>query len=336
MNKRSGGMLAAILIAFLTLATVSHAQETGSIQGQVLDEKGSPIEKARVSVDPIDGRMRSSAVREVDSDVNGKFVLDRLPFGTYSIFAKKEDSGYPDTRSSLYGNKSPSSAVLTAVVPIATVSIKLGPKAGMLTGFVTDAETAKPQPAGFKLVRANNPNNWLSTSETSKYRVLLPPSTSVLIEVSAPGYKTWAAPTPFNLASGEEVQLDIALQPSHDPSVVASEFLIPAGYVGWLRLEYGVKDAPSARLEGNTRIFKFPQSGVLSVSSPGPEREGERHYRYYAEDGSFLTEVPQDYRHGKGMIWGDYEGSRGGVMAMAGFFVGTEEQYKEHPHPRIH
>ncbi len=217
MNKRSGGILAAVLFAFLALATVSHAQDTGSIQGQVVDEKGSPIEKARVSVDPIDGRMRSSMVREASSDVNGKFELNRLPFGTYNIFAMKEDSGYPNTRFSFYGSESRSRALLTAVVPIATVSIKLGPKAGMLTGLVTDAETAKPQPAGFKLVRANNPNNWFSTSATSKYRVLLPPSTGVVIEVSAPGYNTWVAPAPFILASGEEVHLDIALQPSHDP-----------------------------------------------------------------------------------------------------------------------
>ncbi len=170
------------------------------------------------------------------------------------------------------------------------------------------------------------------------YRVLLPPATDVLLEVSAPGFKTWSPGHPLRLGSGAELRLDIALQPAHDPSLHPSRFLVPEGYVGWLLLEYNIKDAEPAPTVGDTKTFQFPRTGMLNTSSPGPERGAEDQYFYYFPDGS-LREISQNYAAGKGMIWGQHEGSRNGVMSHFGFFAGTEEQYKRfqsqatHPGP---
>jgi hypothetical protein len=222
-------------------------------------------------------------------------------------------------------------ATISQSSPTTEVQIKFGPKAGILTGLVTNAETGAPLGAVFKLTQAGNPKVWFSAGEPPSYRVLLPPSTRVLIEVSAPGYKTWESLSPLILAAGSETRLNISLQPTHDPALLSSEFVVPEAYVGWILLEYGVKDAVSVPIEGNTRVFKFPQDGILITSSSGPEPRGEKRYLYYSEDGT-TTEVPNDYRHGNRRVWGEYEGFSGGVLNQFGFFVGTEDQYKLHPH----
>ena len=36
------------------------------------------------------------------------------------------------------------------------------------------------------------------------------------------------------------------------------------------------------------------------------------------------------------MIWGQYEGTRDGVLAQFGFFVGSEEQYKKFQARKTH
>jgi hypothetical protein len=57
------------------------------------------------------------------------------------------------------------------------------------------------------------------------YRVLLPPNTDILIEVSAPDYKTFyyggtsdsLQRSPIRLESGQEPKLDIRLDPEEKP-----------------------------------------------------------------------------------------------------------------------
>jgi hypothetical protein len=96
-----------------------------------------------------------------------------------------------------------------------------------------------------------------------------------------------------------------------------------------VRLEHDVKDADPVPLEDEVKMFKFPETGILYTSSPGPQLGAEDEYCYYSRDGS-KHPILQDYRGGKGMIWGQYQGSRGGVMTLFGFFVGTEEQYNKY------
>ncbi len=43
---------------------------------------------------------------------------------------------------------------------------------------------------------------------------------------------------------GSEIHLDIHLKPAHDRSLPASKFLVPEGYVGWLRVEYDSNSSP--------------------------------------------------------------------------------------------
>jgi hypothetical protein len=322
----------ASVLVLLFLAATIGAQDTGngSIRGTVVDEKGAPVPGVKVNADTMDGRMRGTLVRYVDTDSSGHFLVDRLAWGKYRLFTIKKDAGYPNTAFSFYaGHVSPATTVtLTPTTPTAEVRIQLGPRAGVVIGSVVSAQDGAPVNASFKLTRIASPNEWFSTSVAPIYRVLLPASTDVLLEVSAPGFKTWTPGHPLRLEAGAEMHLDIQLEPSHDPNLHPSKFLVPEGFAGWLLLEYNVKDVEPVPAEDGVQIFKFPASGALSTSSVGPQEGAEDKYYYYSADGS-LHPIPTDYRNGKGMIWGQHEGTRSGVLSQFGFFIGTEEQYKK-------
>jgi len=327
------GISPAIFLVLVTICSVpvmtSKAQQTGAISGTVVDENGQPLDHARVNAEPVGSRPRSSAVRYVETDGSGHFVVDRLAWGTYRVFAKKEEAGYPDMQWSFYSNDIVTVATVTPGKLQSALQITLGPRCGVLTGSVTNALNGAPVNSGLRLSRADNPQEWMSISMPPKYRVLLPPSTDVLLQVSAPGFKTWTPPEPVHLRSGEQMRLDIALEPSHDPNLHPSKFLIPDGYVGWVLVDFNAKDAPPSPTEDGLQVFKFSRSGTLSTSSCGPAQGAENEFFYYLEDGS-LRPIAMDFGNGKGIIWGEHRGATNGVLSQFGFFVGTEEQYRKY------
>jgi hypothetical protein len=325
----------ALLTVYLAFAIPVVGQNKGSIRGTVVNEGGIPINQAKVNADAMNGRIRATAIRYVETDEAGHFLIDQLEWGNYKVFALKEDSGYPNMAFSFYSNDVFPSVTLTPDAPISEIRIQLGPKAGILTGSVTNGVSGAPLNVGFKLARASAPDRGLSTSIPPNYKILVPSSTDVLLEASAPGYKTWTPGHPLHLGPGAEMRLDISLEPSHDPSLHASRFLVPDGYAGWVLLEYNVKDVPSSPAENGVQIFKFSESGTISTSSSGPEWGAEDEYFYYSDSGS-LRPIPADYRNGKGMIWGQHPGTRNGILSQFGFFVGSEEQYKKYQSRATH
>jgi Carboxypeptidase regulatory-like domain len=213
-------MLLAVSSMMLALVSYSASQPTGSIRGVVIDEKGAPVAAAQVRVDPLDGRPRSSGVLLVETDGSGHFSVDALELEGYKLFAMKESAGYPDTSGAFYSNNVFPTVTLTASAPTADITLKVGPPAGVMSGSVTNAVTGAPVLTGFLLRRISNPGYWISMSQKADYRVLVPPSVEVSVEVSAPGYKTWfyGGPSdtlnrpPIRLDSGKEMRLDIQLQ----------------------------------------------------------------------------------------------------------------------------
>jgi hypothetical protein len=330
--KRLFGTLGTIAILMFNPSLVA---QNGVIQGTVLDEVGRPLQGAKVHAE-LHGVAMAKAIRYVESDENGTFVIDRLAYGTYDVNGKKEEDGYPDSSFSFYADRPVATSIaISPEHPAATITLKLGPKAGVITGTVKDALTGKPIPAGFTL-RASS-KRWMGTSQPSKFRVLIPPATDITVEVSSAGYKTWVYggtgldSRALRLEPGTEMQMDIRLEAAFDKSVEAVRFLILQGFIGWLRLECNDTSAPPSPLEGSSRIFRFTSGSVLATSSPCPQDGAAQEYVYYAEDGS-ITPVPSDYWNNNGFIWGQYAGFRGGERRMYGFFVGTKEQFEKQPH----
>ena len=323
-----------LAISFVIPAQRAEVGE-GVIQGVVLGEASRPVRGAKVHAELKDIPM-AKAIRYVETDENGFFLFDQLEFGTYYVAAKKQEEGYGDSGFSFFNDEPVPTAQISAQHRIADVVINLGPKAGVLTGTISNAVTGKPIPAGFWLVQAKDRNKWMSTSATPNFRVLIPSSREMEVKVSAPGYETWVYPDPtipsqvLRIDPGSEIHLDIQLKPVHDRSLPVSKFLIPEGYVGWLRVEYDVECFPPIPVGDGVRILRFARDNVLETSSPMPEDAAERQYFYCAADGSERN-LAADYRNGNGMIWQETPGSRGGKMRMFIFFVGTEEQSKIRP-----
>jgi hypothetical protein len=216
----------AVAFAFVAIGSaVLFAQGAGSVRGTVIDEQGQPVAGAQVRCDPADGRPAARALLIVETDKNGRFSVGNLGLGSYKLFAMKESSGYPNTAFGFYSNNVFPTVTLTTAVPGADITLRVGPSAGVLSGSVSDAVTGAPLPNSFLLRRSSDPENWISMSQKADYRVLVPPSVEVSIEVSAPGYKTWYYGGPFDrlkrdpirLESGKEMRLDIQLQPEEKP-----------------------------------------------------------------------------------------------------------------------
>ena len=160
------------------------------------------------------------------TDETGHFAIPHLQFGEYAVAAEKLDEDYPDMSKQFYSDGKFETVFLSARHADDDVKLRLGPKAGVLTGTVADAVTGSALSPCVKLVRASEPNNFLSGSGLVKpnYRLLVPPNAGILVKMWLDGYKPWYFPgtvdksksTPVHLKPGEVVTLDIRLQPGEN------------------------------------------------------------------------------------------------------------------------
>jgi hypothetical protein len=109
-----------------------------------------------------------------------------------------------------------------------------------------------------------------------------------------------------------------------------SRFLIPEGYVGWVRIEFEVSGAPPLRIEGGDYLMKVPSSGLLKTSSSEEFGWAKDHYSYYSEKGT--RPLPDSGLAGDRLIWGTINGESSGAQGKKKyeeFFVGTKLQFKQ-------
>ncbi len=195
----------------------------GLIHGTVVYPDRKPVDGATVYAGPF-GRPIGLAFPHVQTDQTGQFSI-RIPtpwFGKLFVAAEKKDEDYPDMGNQFYANGKFHIVTLTAAHPHAHVVIRLGPKAGVLEGTVTDAVTGSPLGPCTDLHYAAS-SNFLSGTGliTARYRLLLPSDTGILIKVQLDGYRPWyypggaakSAAKPIWLRPAEEKSVDIRLQP---------------------------------------------------------------------------------------------------------------------------
>jgi hypothetical protein len=66
-------------------------------------------------------------------------------------------------------------------------------------------------------------------------------------------------------------------------------WIIPAGYVGWLRLDYSVEGAPPLPLEGGRYVVRVPLSGRVATSTVNDPSVDNN--EYYAQDSGGLRKL---------------------------------------------
>jgi hypothetical protein len=75
-------------------------------------------------------------------------------------------------------------------------------------------------------------------------------------------------------------------------------FLIPEGYVGWVRVDFDVASSPELPIEEGYYVFKFPKSGRLQTSSSDIVESRRNQFFYYSDKGKYLLKAggPLDTR----------------------------------------
>jgi len=192
---------------------VAADEGPGLIEGTVIYEDGRPAKGATVSAFPVD-RGLAATVPSADTDELGHFQISHLWLGKFTVTAKKEDEGYPDTENTFYSDSKIAPITLSISHPSATDTILLGPKAGILVGTVADAVTGAPLDPCVDFHRASDPNNFFSGTGVvnAEYRVLVPSDRNVIMKIWHKGYLPWYYPgtnrkseaKPLHLKSGEE------------------------------------------------------------------------------------------------------------------------------------
>lgn len=214
------------LLSFLIPSCVAQVRE-GSIHGTVLADRGAPVTDAHVSAEVMSGP-NIMTVLGAETNDTGVFAFSQLPMGEYRVFAEKQEAGYLSTRPDIFTPKPPLTIALTPSEPTAATTIRLGPKAGMITGWVRDSSTGEPIAAHLSLAPTDG-HAWSTTGTTGQFRfqLLIPADTPVFLGACAEGYETWfyADPanrsrrSPLQLRPGTSVEIDVALD--HRPDNMA-------------------------------------------------------------------------------------------------------------------
>jgi hypothetical protein len=109
-------------------------------------------------------------------------------------------------------------------------------------------------------------------------------------------------------------------------------FLIPAGYSGWVRVDFRHKDAPPLPMEDGRLLLKLDLQGTLQTSSDPQLGHGRDDFFFYS--GDRRTPLSNAGVCKGGMVWQietmvDDRTS----TPFERFFVGTEGQYRHEVDP---
>ena len=104
-----------------------------------------------------------------------------------------------------------------------------------------------------------------------------------------------------------------------------SRFLIPSGYVGWVRIEYRVAGAPPLPREGKYLLVRADRQGHLQTSTDLPSGWGRDQFFY--DSGRARQPLSNAGWCKGGMIWGE-ESTNQSSGVLQKFFVGNEDQFR--------
>ncbi|MDA1316239.1 MAG: carboxypeptidase-like regulatory domain-containing protein [Acidobacteria bacterium] len=220
-------LIAVLMLLALSLGIVVGEDSTeapepgfGGVAGHVADVDGNPVDKAEVYCQLV-AEPGMGGRASVFTDVNGKFFLNRVLPGTNAIHASKPDDGYPDTMFAFFVKDSrrvPQVLVQEGSVTTGLL-VRLGPKAGRLTGRIVDSDTgAAVVRSEIRLYHQGNPDVYVLTApdEQGKFDFLVP-AVKVGLRVTARGFQNWEYGGISNAAilieGGGAKEVHVALKP---------------------------------------------------------------------------------------------------------------------------
>lgn len=189
----------ALVLICLPLAITITAQVSSpyTISGDLRDEAGQLFSGATVCALQTNGRVTNVRDRVcAESDAQGKFVINLTNSGSYQIVAEKMSEGYMPPYFPFYKDpKTPiPEVVLSGEHANASVSVKLGPKSGLITGKVIDEVTDLPVQDfvvwTWQARDVNARTHQVVKGQSGRFRILAPP-VPFRMRVVSEGYEDW-------------------------------------------------------------------------------------------------------------------------------------------------
>ena len=187
-------IMGAMLSTVLFFSQAPGSQTAGTIEGIVRDLEGNPVPQAALWV--FDGGYdsgRKPQVFERVADSSGKFALQNLRPGAYTIYAFKESDGFPYSFFFFFATsgKEKQGVTVAAGQTVRDVVLELGPKHPTLQVNIFN-EQGKTNQASLQFIRRDHPElpYTRSAAETGD-SYLVPPNTPFRVVVEANGYAPW-------------------------------------------------------------------------------------------------------------------------------------------------
>lgn len=189
-SRRAAVLLACLLFALAAVRMHAQSRALGSIQGRVVDLNLDPVPGATVYA--VSGPAGTGRAHGVTTDQDGRFLLEQLVPGTYTLSAFKLADGYGDMADPFYAQ--PDHPLSTVTVSTATeasdLSIQLGVRGGILHIEVNDAVTQRPITSA-ALVLQNLSTGGKLEGERSFPDDFLVPAGDISIAIHETGYLAW-------------------------------------------------------------------------------------------------------------------------------------------------
>lgn len=214
--------VAVISIVYAVISRPRPRQETprgGSITGRVVDSEGQPVVGALVYASRVHSPLGMLPTTVTDRE--GTFSFSELRFEAYTVYASKEEEGYPvyspfyavDPTDSTAGGMTSAMVTIYKQQPAADIVIAVGPRMAKFTGNIKDA-SGKPVGAEITLCRLDMPNSCVTAGsnkeEDGAFEFLAPP-VPYTVEVYASGYEQKRI-NALPLPGGETKKLDFSLR----------------------------------------------------------------------------------------------------------------------------
>ena len=271
------------LVAFLGLLLAqvpSPPAATGRIAGTVRNaETGVPLKDATVRLVPPEVPINAI------TDQDGKFVLDGVPAGSYSVVATLTGFAYPDPNPGTpyargpyvnLGNGQRAEGVTVKLVPTVSISGRVLDKNGQPATSLSVLPAQKTYDAnGIETVRPGGPARFGRTDENGDYRIsgLLPGEYYIMAEASGvmptyyPGFRSLREAVPVVVSSTDLGGIDFRIVSTEKYAVrfrVAGIFPMPK------ELNLVLQSPAGVAATGSATTVPIPADGWFSTPPLSP------------------------------------------------------------------
>lgn len=190
-------VITALPLIFVCLPALVTAQTPYTINGELRDDAGQLFAGARVCALQTTGKIVNVRDRVcAESDGQGKFAIKLSQAGNYQIVADKVSEGYMPSYLPFYRDPNAPIPEITVSTenPNASVSVKLVPKSGLITGKVIDEATDLPVENfvvwTWQARDVNARTHAVVRGQSGRFRIYAP-NVPFRMRVVADGYEDW-------------------------------------------------------------------------------------------------------------------------------------------------